>query len=134
MSSPSEDPLMNGPPPFSKISLPSSTDFSKYKNICFISSIVEDSCTFSQYLNTDTYPVIYSSHGDRKIEHKKKKTNRIKQCFFGYMKFHIMKGFQVGGAEMYFILKKMNVYCVVSIMNESALNQRLKSPKKWKDR
>lgn len=67
MSSPSEDPLMNGPPPFSKISLPSSTDFSKYKNICFISSIVEDSCTFSQYLNTDTYPVIYSSHGDREL-------------------------------------------------------------------
>jgi len=72
MSSPSEDPLMNGPqtsspPPFSKISLPFSTDFSKYKNICFISSVVEDSSTFSQYLNADTYPVIYNSHGDREL-------------------------------------------------------------------
>lgn len=59
--------LSSAPPAFSKISLPSSEDFRKYKNICFISSIVEDSSTFSQYLNADTYPVIYSSHGDREL-------------------------------------------------------------------
>lgn len=66
-SSPSPDSPEFCPPAFSKISLPSSSDFSKYKNICFISSIVEDSSTFSQYLNADTYPVIYSSHGDREL-------------------------------------------------------------------
>jgi len=50
---------------FNQITLPFSEDFSKYKNICFISSIVEDSCTFSQYVNADTYPVIYNSSADR---------------------------------------------------------------------
>jgi len=52
-------------PTFSKISLLSSNDFSKYKHICFISSIVETSSTFSQYLNADTYPVVYNSNSDR---------------------------------------------------------------------
>ena len=52
-----------------KISLLSSEDFSKYKHICFISSIVENSSTFSQYVNADTYPVVYNSHADR--EHLK---------------------------------------------------------------
>ena len=51
--------------PFNENELPSSEDFSKYKNICFISSIVEDSCHFSQYVNDDTYPVVYTRRGDR---------------------------------------------------------------------
>ena len=61
--------ILSQPPIFSKISLPISDNFSKYKHICFISSIVENSSTFSQYLNADTYPVVYNSHADR--EHLK---------------------------------------------------------------
>ncbi len=59
------------PPPlvYDIISLPTSEDFSRYKNICFISYLVKNSSTFSQYLNSETYPVIYNDYSDR--EHLK---------------------------------------------------------------
>lgn len=70
MSTPS-DPLTvtDGTTVYEIITLLNSQNFSQYKNICFISSLVEGSSTFSQYLNSDTYPVVYSDYGDR--EHLK---------------------------------------------------------------
>ena len=47
-----------------KISLPPSADFSQFKKICFISSAIEYSSDFSQYLSSDTYPVVYDFESD----------------------------------------------------------------------
>ena len=52
-------------PTFNKMTLPPSEDFSQYKNICFISYLIKNSSNFSQYLNSETYPVIYNDYGDR---------------------------------------------------------------------
>ena len=61
-TSPTEESPVLSIPEFNIIHLPFSEDFSQYKNICFISHLVD---TFSQYLNTDTYPVIYNDSADR---------------------------------------------------------------------
>ena len=66
-----EEPPVSDTPPraFNILSLPPSEDFSQYKNICFISYVIKNSSNFSQYLNNETYPVVYNDYGDR--EHLK---------------------------------------------------------------
>ena len=51
--------------PLSVITLADSLAFGSFKNICFIDSAVETDSNFSQFLNTDTYPVIYDYNSDR---------------------------------------------------------------------
>lgn len=51
-------------PTVHKITLPISADFSQFKKVCFISSLVESTSQFSQYLASDTYPVIYDYSSD----------------------------------------------------------------------
>ena len=45
-----------------RIALAPSSDFSQFKHICFIDSTIE---YFSDYLNSETYPVVYDYNSDR---------------------------------------------------------------------